>query len=260
MYEFLNDIRIGLVQFDLWRTFAWDEIQQRYRRSVIGIAWIFISYAIFVFGVAVFFAPLSGYDSKFFITYVAIGYATYMFLIGNIVDGCSVFTSSQIWIKSVNMPYSIYIYKSILRSLVTFFLHMSVCALIMAFTLDSLSLIAIQSLVAIGIFVVNAVAVQYFFGLLSARLPDISHLVTSFSRLLIFVTPIVWVREGLTGPRALIADFNPLTHYMEIFRAPLLGQEPRLTSWVVVLVLTAVSWILAVIASVLMRRKLPFWI
>ncbi|GGB70977.1 hypothetical protein GCM10007417_08440 [Glycocaulis alkaliphilus] len=110
------------------------------------------------------------------------------------------------------------------------------------------------------VFIFNAISIQYFLGLLSARMPDISHLVTSFSRLLIFVTPIIWVREGLTGSRAFIADFNPLTHYIEIFRAPLLGQEPRLTSWVVVLVLTAVSWILAVIASVLMRRKLPFWI
>lgn len=257
---FAADLAAGLAMFDLWRTFAWDEIQQRYRRSVLGVLWIILSYAIFVGGVWLFFSAFAGMDPAFFLMYVAIGYAAFTFLSGNIVDGCQVFTSSSTWIKSLALPYSVHVYRSIVRSVFTFALQLAVVVPVMIYLgwmFEPLMLLAIP---ALAVYFITAVAVQYFLGLIAARYRDIHHLVTSITRLLIFVTPILWVREGLSGLRANVADLNPLTHYIEIFRAPLMGTPPRLSSWVIVLVLTTVIWAVTAITASAMRRRLAYWI
>lgn len=97
-------------------------------------------------------------------------------------------------------------------------------------------------------------------GLISARYRDVTHLVGSITRLLLFVTPILWIRSDLDTGRSNFADFNPVAHYVEVFRAPLMGLEPRPLSWIVVGVLTVVVWIAAAIVASRMRRRLAYWL
>ena len=70
---FLRDISEGLARWELWRTFAVDEIQQRYRRSYLGVLWILVSYAMFVGGISVIFSAFTSESSESFIIHVAIG-------------------------------------------------------------------------------------------------------------------------------------------------------------------------------------------
>jgi ABC-type polysaccharide/polyol phosphate export permease len=257
---FFSDLAAGLSMVDLWRTFAWDEIQQRYRRSMLGVIWIVIAYAVFVTGVSLFFSGFAGTEPIYFVLYVGIGYTAFTFLSGNIVDGCQVFTGSATWIKSLALPYSVHVYRSLFRSIFTMALQLIVVVPILIYSGWRPTTLTLMILPALAIYLITAVPVQYFFGLLAARFRDVNHLVTSITRLLIFVTPILWMREGLTGLRARVADFNPLTHYIEIFRSPLLGAEPRVSSWIIVLSLTALAWVAAAVTASLMRRRLPYWI
>lgn len=255
-----EDLAGGLKLGPVWRAFAWDETQQRYQRSLFGLSWIVISYAFFVACISLFFGGFSSSGSKFFIQYVALGYATYHFLVGNIVDGCQVFTSSGSWIKSAPLPYSIYVYKSIFRSLLPFSLHMVFAFAVMIAVGWTPTPGALLAIPAVAIFVVNAVALQYLLGLVAARFRAVNHLVTTVTRILIFVTPIMWVREERRGVTAILADLNPATHFVEIFRNPLLGLPVRPLSWGLVLLFTALVWIAAAVAASRMRRRLPFWV
>ncbi|RKQ96202.1 ABC-2 type transport system permease protein/lipopolysaccharide transport system permease protein [Maricaulis maris] len=245
---------------ELWRTFAWDEIQQRYRRSMLGVSWIVLSFLMFVCGVSFFFSALSGREMENFIVYVALGYAAFIFISGNFLDGCQVFTSSRVWIKAMSLPYSVHVYRSLFRSFVTFSLQMAVVFPIMIWSGWTPGLITLMAIPALAIYVLNAIAAQYLLGLIAARFEDAGHLVASITRLLIFVTPILWVREGLDGARAFAADLNPLTHYVEIFRAPFLGEMPRMTSWLVVFGVTVAVWVAAALSAAIFRRRLPYWL
>lgn len=257
---FFADLAAGLRMTDLWRTFAWDEMQQRYRRSILGVLWIIIAYAIFVGGVSIIFSAFSRQDGAFFVMHVAIGYAAFNFIIGNVTDGCTVFTGARVWIHSIALPHSIHIYRSICRSIFIFGLQFLVAAMILVAAGWRPSLLNLWVLPAIAVFLLNAVAIQYLMGLISARYRDVSHLVTSTTRLLLFITPILWTRFDLRGIRSLLADFNPVAHYVEIFRAPLMNLEPRPLSWAVVLVLTVLVWVAAVIVAARMRRRLAYWL
>ncbi|HXI86336.1 MAG TPA: ABC transporter permease, partial [Parvularculaceae bacterium] len=257
---FFEDIAAGFKMSHVWRAFAWDEMQQRYRRSILGILWIFVSYAVFVGAIAFFFAGFAQMGSRRFTIYVALGFSTFQFLVGNITDGCQVFSSSGHWIKSATLPYSIYVYKSVFRSIFTFALQLAVTIMIMAYFGERPTWQFLLALPALAIFLLDAVALQYLLGLFGARYRDVPHLIGTLTRVLFFMTPIIWVREEMHGVRAVFADFNPLTHFLEIFRAPLMGAAPRLVSWEVALVATGVIWLAAAVAAWRMRRRLPFWV
>ena len=95
---------------------------------------------------------------------------------------------------------------------------------------------------ALGLIVLNCVWVALCFGILATRYRDISPLLFSLVQLLFFMTPIIWNEATLqqqgAGTWAKIVELNPLLHYLDIVRAPLLGADQELRHWVVVLALT----------------------
>jgi len=68
--------------------------------------------------------------------------------------------------------------------------------------------------------------------------------------------------EPYNEPRAYakIVELNPLLHYLDIVRAPLLGADQELRHWVVVLSLTVIGWILAALAMRQYRARVPYWV
>jgi ABC-2 type transport system permease protein len=106
--------------------------------------------------------------------------------------------------------------------------------------------------------------VSFCFGILATRYRDIGPLLAALVQLLFFMTPIIWNAETLeqqgAGRWARIIELNPLLHYLDILRAPLLGaaQEPR--HWVVVLTLTVLGWCAAALALRQYRARVPYWV
>lgn len=256
----LADLLEGLRRWQIASTFAADEIQHRYRRSYLGVLWIMVSYAIFVAGISLIFSAFTSQTSVDFIIHVAVGYAVFVFIIANLNDGADVFVHSTNWIKSVSLPFSIYVYRSIGRSIFAFALQLALALGLMVIMGWRPNPYIVLVVPAMAIFLLNAVAIQYLVGLIGARFRDFSHLLTSITRLSLFVTPILWVRDDIPGTRAFIVDFNPLTHYVEVFRAPLMGKMPMTISWYVVLGLTAAIWFVLIVVGSRFRRRLPFWI
>ncbi len=256
----IDDLRNGFALSAVWRAFAWDEIQHRYRRSKLGLAWIIVSYLIYVVAISIFFGGFAALDSRAFIFYVAVGYATFTFLVGNITDGCDVFRNAAPWIKSAPLPYSIYIYKSVARSLFPFVVNMVTAFLFMALMGWRPSWSIFGAIPAIVVFLVNAVWIQMLFGLFSARWRDVAHLMSAITRVLFFTTPIMWVYEERGGLVKRIADLNPLTHFLSVFRTPILDTPMPFYSWPIVIFWTVAGWALAIGAASVMRRRLPFWV
>jgi ABC-2 type transport system permease protein len=117
---------------------------------------------------------------------------------------------------------------------------------------------------AMGLLVLNCVWVSLCFGILSTRYRDIGPLLNSVVQLLFFMTPIIWNEATLqqqgAGAYARIVELNPLLHYLDIVRAPLLGADQEWHHWAVVLVLTAVGWTFAAFAMRQYRARVPYWV
>lgn len=258
--DILGGFRAGRV----WRAFAWEETKRRYRRSALGLVWIIIGYVAFVAAVALFFGNFNLSTTEQiktieqFATHVALGYAAFALITSNIQDGAAVFTGSAAWIKSVSLPYSVYALKNVMRTIVPFALQLASWFAFALATGHAFKPVALLSVFAAAVIIFNAVAIQLFFGFLSARYRDIEHMIATVLRVLLFMTPILWTYEGTSGVTRMLADGNPVTHFVEIFRAPLLGESPTALNWTFVACSTAVIWGAAILAGAALRRRLPY--
>ena len=258
----LSDLVDGTKRVHLWLAFASDEIQNRYRRSKLGLAWIVLSYLIFVGSISLFFGNFSDLAHQNFTVYVAINFAIFTFLLANITEGCAVFRVARSWISSVPLPHSIYVYKSIARALFVFAINMVVALGIFFLCGHKLALVAWEAIPAFLLLLVNCVFLQMILGYIAARFRDIEHLVQSITRILFFTTPVLWVRQehATPGLRNTISEMNPLTHGVEIFAAPILGRHADLHSWYYILCMTAVLFVVALIVGGFAHRRLPYWL
>ncbi len=258
----LKDLARGLSKSRLWLAFASDEVQQRYRRSRLGLAWIVVSYLLFVSMISIFFGGFSRKDAGEFAAHVAVNYALFSFLMANLTDGCVVFRTNKTWINSMPLPHSIYAFKSVARSAFVFAINIAVAVLVLLATGHLRTPVSLWAIPAMVLLLANAIFVQITLGYITARLRDVEHLVQSLTRILFFVTPILWVRsEQPDGSiRRLIADFNPFTHALEIVSAPLLGHYPAHDSLQAIAVMTVASFLGMIVASYYSHRRLPYWL
>ncbi len=258
----LADLFQGASRMSLWLAFASDEIQQRYRRSKLGLAWIFLSYLIFVASISLFFGNFSDLSHQHFTVYVAINFAIFSFLLGNLTDGCAVFKTARTWISSAPLPHSIHVFKSISRSLFVFGINLFIALVIYFIYGFRLTETAWEAIPAFLLLLLDCVFVQMIFGYVCARYRDIEHLVSSITRILFFTTPVLWVRDehNARGMRSAFTNLNPFTHSLEIFSAPLLGKHADPFSWEVMLYLTLGLFIATLIVGGLSHRRLPYWL
>ena len=252
----LGDIVDGARRYDVWKAFAWEETKQRFNRSVLGLAWIAVSFLIFVLAIALFFR---GFTAEH-VAHVAIGLAIYQFLVGIMQDGCTVFVQANGWIRSSRLPYSIYIFKSIARSLFPFLIHAVVIAVLLPFMGWRPSWENLLAIPIFALFLFNGIWVQYLMGILCARWRDINHLTTAIARLLFFTTPILWRYEDTDSVRRLVADFNPFTHFVQVFRATLVEGGDSMLHWYVIIAFTICGWALTLVVASLWRRHIPLWV
>ncbi|WP_158850707.1 galactan export ABC transporter permease subunit Wzm/RfbD [Saccharothrix deserti] len=281
------DLRDAWHQRELWAHLGWQDIKQRYRRSVIGPLWITISMGTTALALGLLYSQLFNQELATFLPYVTAGFIIWNFILGVVTEGTGVFIDNEGLIKHLPSPITVHVLRMVWRQ-VLFFAHNLVVyfivliiffpALTEQYTMEGdkvvhpgLSWSVLMAVPGFALVVVNAVWVALLFGIISTRFRDIPPVIHSFINLVFFMTPIVWhvgvlnkvtggEGEGDGGWRVLIAELNPLYHFVEIVRAPLLGQTQDWHHWVVVGSFTVVGWALALVAMRNYRARVSYWV
>ena len=113
---------------------------------------------------------------------------------------------------------------------------------------------------------VNGVWVAMFFGMVATRFRDVAPLLEALVQLLFYVTPIVWTtrtlkdQSGEVAQRAMLAEVNPLYHYLEIVRAPLIDEPLAAYHWGIVLACTVAGVLITLLAMKRWRFRVPYWV
>jgi ABC-type polysaccharide/polyol phosphate export permease len=119
------------------------------------------------------------------------------------------------------------------------------------------TLLVIPGLVLIGL---TGVWVATLLGLLCLRFRDIQQLVSSVLQIAMFVTPIFYSPDQLQGRMVEIVRFNPLYHYVEVVRLPMMGMAPSAYSYGVTIGCTIFGWLATIYIYSRFRRRLPYWL
>jgi ABC-2 type transport system permease protein len=278
------DVREAWDHRELWGHLGWQDIKQRYRRSVIGPLWITISMGTTALALGLLYSVLFKTDVATFLPYVTVGFIVWNFIVGCVTEGTDVFIANEGLIKHLPAPITVHVMRMVWRQVLFFAHNLVVYLVVLAIFFTSLShdyqisengpvhpglswtiVLAIPGFVLLA---VNAVWVSLLFGVISTRFRDIPPVVNSFINLVFFMTPIVWdagVLQRVTGGgnndwRMLIAELNPVYHFVEIVRAPLLGHAVDWHHWAIVGGFTVAGWFAALVILRNYRARVSYWV
>lgn len=260
------DLVRGFNQHELWLQLGWQDIKQRYRRSVLGPLWITIATGVMALALGLLYSLLFKIPVADFLPHVTVGLIMWGFISGCIKEGSEVFITNEGLIKQLPSALSVHVYRLVWKQTLFLAHNLVIWLILMLIFPRPLGWDILLAIPALALLVINGVWVSMFFGIVATRYRDVSPLLESLTQLLFYVTPIVWMTRtlkdqgGAISSRARIAELNPLYHYMEVIRAPLIGADLPAYHWWIVIGCTVAGTLLALMAMKQWRFRVSYWV
>jgi ABC-type polysaccharide/polyol phosphate export permease len=255
----LKDISEGLLSTQVWPMLGWQEIKQRYRRSVLGPFWLTISTGAMVGGMGPLYGRLLNQPIGDYFAYLAIGFVVWMLISSVIVESCQVFINAEGFIKQIRLPFTVYIARLVWKNLIVFAHNLVIVALVLIFYQPNWNWHIVFAPLGVLAIALNGIWLGLLLGLLCARFRDIPQIVASLVQVAFFLTPVMW-KSSMLGKYAWAATFNPLFHFIEIVRTPLLGGSIALTTWTAVLTITIGGFAVTLFLFSRFRSRIAYWV
>ena len=260
------DLKKGLAQRELWLALGWQDIKQRYRRSTLGPLWITIATGVMALALGLLYSLLFQQDLASFLPHVAVGLILWGFIAGCIKDGAEVFIANEGLIKQLPSALSVHVYRLVWRQFLFLLHNLVIWLVLLAVFRPSLGWEVLLIVPAMALMIANGIWVTMFFGIIATRFRDVAPLLDSLVQLAFYMTPIVWTtktlrdQDGAVAERARIAEINPLYHYLEIVRGPMIGEPVPAYHWGIVGVLTVLGLALALLVMRRWRFRVSYWV
>lgn len=237
---------------------AWHDVVSKYRRTSLGPFWSIIITAISIFCMGTLGAILFKINIKEFLSYVACGMIVWTYISSIILESCGVFLQNANIIQNVRLPLLTFTLRMFLRNSILF-LHSLVILFIILIATSTFNFQSLYILPSFLIFGLNAVSLCIILGFFSTRYRDVIHMVQAILSIIILLTPIMWKVEML-GEYSYLAHINPFTHFIAIFRNPLLGIEISPLNYYYVGIATLINMIFASYLYRRFKNRLVFWL
>ncbi|MGE0280673.1 MAG: ABC transporter permease [Rhizobiaceae bacterium] len=256
-----EDLLRGLVNWRVYGRLGWLEVKRRYRRTIIGPFWSAISVAIMVGALGSIGVVLWQQSPESYIPYLAAGLVVWIMISTMVTEACTLFISGHALFRQSRFDYSVLAYALVWRNLVAFGHNLVIYLVaILVFAPYLLKPVGALAIPGLALVLINGVWISLFLGILCLRFRDLQPLVTNLIQVLIFVTPIFWPAEKLSGgPRAVFVTFNPIFHLIEVVRAPLVGQAPTAETYIALGLITVVGWAVTYVFFSRFRKRIAYW-
>jgi ABC-type polysaccharide/polyol phosphate export permease len=244
---------------DAWLYLGIQDIKLRYRRSILGPWWVTISTAIMILALGFLWSNIFVTDTKTYMPFFAVGYVFWTWISAQISDATTGFVQFENAIKQTNLPFPIYVFRLCVRNFIVL-LH----NLIIVFIVILLLGIGINR--NVFFFFPAVLLIQFVLAMLCStvsifctRYRDMSQVITVLLQIAFFFSPIIWEPKLLRTHRELI-EFNPIFHWIEIIRQPLLGNIPPFDSWLFVLINAALFFLVSIYILGRYRNRISVWL
>lgn len=251
-----------LSHVQLWLYTAWFQLLIRYRKTLLGPLWILVGPALFISFLGLLYAQVGGVPKAVFIPHLTIGLITWTLITGFVTTSPTVFQRAKAQILQSGMSLIDIVMGSVFSTVIQFMHQIVLILAIFIIFHKSVSLYALVSLIGLGILILNGVWLTVFFGILGARYRDLTEIVQAIMRIAFLATPIIWMpgSGGRGGVMGAFLVFNPFYHFLELIRAPLMGEQIAPLSWAVVLSITVIGFALAYFIHRRFAKNIPLWV
>lgn len=255
----LQDAIDGFSLWALWGKLGWNDILQRYRRSLLGPLWLTASMAIMVVSLGLVYSKIFKTELREFMPFLCAGLLVWGYISAILSEAGALFTGAESYIKQIRLPFSVYVLRFMWGKIIIFAHNFVIYFGILIYFQVWPGSVALYAIPGFLLVTMNGALASMYLGMVSARFRDIPQIIMSFIQIVFFITPIMWKPE-LLGEYQNLMTFNPFFHLVEIVRAPLLGQLPSAENYSAVALITGVNAILAIVFFVRFRSRIPYWV
>lgn len=255
----LDDLVSGIMNFRMWAFLAWQEIRARYKRSVIGPFWLTLNMAIMVVAMGPLYSALFRQPLEAYYIYLSSSVVIWGLISALINEGCTTFIGAEGFIKQIKLPFSIFVLKYVWKNLIIFAHNFIVVIVVFIFFTPPFGwgiLLFPVGLIIVGL---NSVWVGIVLGILCTRFRDIPQIVSSLVGVAFFVTPIMW-QASMAGNKAWLLKLNPLYHFIEILRSPLIDHTVNYEAFAVSIIITLAGYIFMFALFARYRARIAYWL
>ena len=254
-----RDLANSFRRLGLSWSLAWHDVTSRYRGSVLGPFWITLSMGLMVLGIGFLYASLFNLPLNEFLPYVALGIVFFGVMTGTINEGCETFVLASGMLSQTSLPMFTFVWRTVLRNLINLGHHLVIVVGMLAYYDYWKVADAPLALIGIVLMLLNASWMSLLAAIASARYRDIPQIVVSGMQFAIFMTPVFWLPDRF-GKHQVFLDLNPFYHLLQAVRAPLLGQTVHTTSYVVLVAMAVVGWLVTFAIFARTRRRLVHYL
>jgi lipopolysaccharide transport system permease protein len=241
---------------------AWQDIRQAYRRSAVGPFWLTIGMAVQILTMGIVFGLIFKTDLREYLPFLATSIILWGLISSTINDGCLAFISAEAIIKQLQIPHFQHVFRVVWKNIITAGHNVVILPLVfLAFwEFPNWSILAIVP--ALLILTLNLTWVVWLLGMMSARYRDMPPIVNSVVTIAFYITPIMWYPKLIENDSLahLLLGLNPLYHWVQIVRLPILGQWPTLENWGLASLSAGIGWLITVLAHRKYRNMIAYWV
>lgn len=211
----------------LWVRLGVQDVRLRFRRSVLGMGWIFLHLAIMILAVGAVYGALLGQDLRRFLPSLTASLVVWSYLTASVVEGGLAFVASEGYIKQINAPLFVYVFRFLVRTTIPAMLSSLAYLVVAAVSGVPLRRGSLWVLAALPAVMLTSFLLITISACLTAHLRDVTHMSSLLLQVLFYLTPILWPADLLRQRgMAWVVDGNPLYHLLEVVRHPLVVGEP----------------------------------
>ncbi|MGL3213535.1 ABC transporter permease [Bradyrhizobium sp. BR 1433] len=255
----IADVVSAIQQRRLWLRLGWNDILQRYRRSVLGPLWLTVSMAIMIVSLGLLYAQLFQIPVDDFLPYLCVGFVVWGYFSSFLIEAGSLFVASESYIKQIRLPYVLYVCRATWSKLIIFAHNFVIYLGVVAYFQSWPGLPALLALPGLLLLTLNGALSTLLIGMISARFRDIPQVIGSLVQILFFITPIMW-KPDVLKERIFIAEWNPFYHLLQVVREPLLGEVPSVATYAVVATITLVNFVAVGLFFARYRERISYWV
>lgn len=256
----LIDVIAGIQALNIWGRLGWRDTKRRYRRTLFGPFWSTVSLGLFVVSLGLLWANLWGQNVKTYLPYLTSGMLCWALFSAICTEGCASFVAQELLIKQLRISYTLLACATVWRNVIVFFHNIIIYVIVGLYAGVPVTWATLLVVPGLALLWLNMIWIATLLGAACTRYRDIQQLISNLLQISLFLTPIFWTPEQLKGRMAVLVNYNPLYHLIDIVRGPLLGNAPNLLEWIVVLGITVTGWAVTIVVMNKFRHRIAYWL
>lgn len=241
---------------------GWQDLRQSYRRSVVGPFWITAGMGIQIVTMGLVFGLIFKTNLADYLPFLATSIIFWGLIAASINDACMTFISSESMIKQLSLPHYVYVLRVVWKNLLLAGHNLVILPIVLLWFSRLPGVTILSVFPGLFLLVLNLSWITLLLGMVSARFRDMPPIVASCITIAFYLTPVMWYPNLIDDNSLahLLLGLNPIYHWLQIVRLPIMGQWPTWENWGLALLSAGIGWVVTLSAYKKYRNMIAYWV